>query len=245
MRSIMLLNAKGGCGKSTIATNLASHFAVEGKKVTLVDFDPQQSSLEWLAARSPDRPEIIGVDGTTETVRTTKNVDVVVYDVPAVTHGKELASFVRRVETVIMPVLPSPMDIRAASHFVKELRELSKVERNEVKVALVANRVRENTVVYHKLSVFLKSLKIPFIATLRVCGTISPDLYPRRRPWLGDFRVSALGGANRLGAMETVIKMGQQQAQHAVIHTALPGRPTMLPLPCLLLSEGNQLREWT
>lgn len=167
MRSIMLLNAKGGCGKSTLATNLASHFAVEGNKVTLVDFDPQQSSLEWLAARSPDRPEIIGVDGTTETVRPAKNCDVMVYDVPAVTHGKELANFVRRVETIIMPVLPSPMDIRAASHFVQELRALSKVERNEVKVALVANRVRENTVVYHKLSVFLKSLKIPFIATLR------------------------------------------------------------------------------
>lgn len=167
MRSIMLLNAKGGCGKSTLATNLASHFAVEGKKVTLVDFDPQQSSLEWLAARSPDRPEIIGIDGTTETVRPSKSCDVAVYDVPAVTHGKDLANFVRRVETVIMPVLPSPMDIRAASHFVQEMRALSKVERNEVKIALVANRVRENTVVYHKLSVFLKSLKIPFIATLR------------------------------------------------------------------------------
>ncbi len=167
MRSIMLLNAKGGCGKSTLATNLASHYAVEGKKVTLVDFDPQQSSLEWLAARSPERPEITGVDGTTETVRPTKNCDVTIYDVPAVTHGKELANYVRRVETIIMPVLPSPMDIRAASHFVQELRALSKVERNEVKIALVANRVRENTVVYHKLSVFLKSLKIPFIATLR------------------------------------------------------------------------------
>lgn len=167
MRSIMLLNAKGGCGKSTLATNLASYFVTEGQNVTLVDFDPQQSSLEWLAARSPDRPEIIGVDGTTETVRPHKNCDVVIYDVPAVTHGKELANYVRRVETLIMPVLPSPMDIRAASHFVKELRELSKVERNEVKIALVANRVRENTVVYHKLSVFLKSLKIPFIATLR------------------------------------------------------------------------------
>jgi chromosome partitioning protein len=167
MRSIMLLNAKGGCGKSTLATNLASHFAVEGKSVTLVDFDPQQSSLEWLAARSPDRPEIIGIDGTTESVRPSKNCDVMVYDVPAVTHGKELANFVRRVETLIMPVLPSPMDIRAATHFVQEMRALSKVERNEVKIALVANRVRENTVVYHKLSVFLKSLKIPFIATLR------------------------------------------------------------------------------
>jgi chromosome partitioning protein len=167
MRSIMLLNAKGGCGKSTLATNLSSHFAIDGKKVMLVDFDPQQSSLEWLAARSPDRPEIHGVDGTTETVRPSKSYDVVIYDVPAVTHGKDLASYVRRVETIIMPVLPSPMDIRAASHFVKELRALSKVERNEVKIALVANRVRENTVVYHKLSVFLKSLKIPFIATLR------------------------------------------------------------------------------
>lgn len=167
MRSIMLLNAKGGCGKSTLATNLASHFTVAGKKVMLVDFDPQQSSLEWLAARSAERPEIVGVDGTTETVRPGKSYDVVIYDVPAVTHGKQLADFVRRVETIIMPVLPSPMDIRAASHFVKEMRALSKVERNEVKIALVANRVRENTVVYHKLSVFLKSLKIPFIATLR------------------------------------------------------------------------------
>jgi chromosome partitioning protein len=167
MRSIMVLNAKGGCGKSTLATNLASFYAVDGKKVTLVDFDPQRSSLEWLGARDPERPVITGIDATTETFKPTKNCDVAIYDVPAVTHGKDLANFVRRTETIIMPVLPSPMDIRAASHFVQELRELSKVERNEVKIALVANRVRENTVVYHKLSVFLKSLKIPFIATLR------------------------------------------------------------------------------
>ena len=167
MRTFMLLNAKGGCGKSTLATNLASYFAVNDKKVSLVDFDPQQSSLEWLQARSAERPEISGVDGNNDTLRFGKDVDIVIYDVPAVTHGKELANYVRRVDTVIMPVLPSPMDIRAASKFVQELRELSKVERNEVKIALVANRVRENTVVYHKLAVFLKSLKIPFVATLR------------------------------------------------------------------------------
>ncbi|MDH5327506.1 MAG: AAA family ATPase [Gammaproteobacteria bacterium] len=167
MRTIMVLNAKGGCGKSTIATNLASYFAVSGKSTVLVDFDPQQSSLEWLNARDPKRPEIQGIDGTAEQVRVSKKSDVVIFDVPAVTHGKELASFVKRVETIVMPVLPSPLDIRAAAKFVQELRALSKVERNEVKIALVANRVRENTVVYHKLSVFLKSLKIPFIASLR------------------------------------------------------------------------------
>ena len=48
MRHIMVLNAKGGCGKSTIATNLASYYATLSKRVALVDYDPQQSSLDWL-----------------------------------------------------------------------------------------------------------------------------------------------------------------------------------------------------
>ena len=61
MRHILVLNAKGGCGKSTIATNIASYYAVEGKSVALADFDPQRSSLDWLARRPADAPEIAGV----------------------------------------------------------------------------------------------------------------------------------------------------------------------------------------
>ena len=167
MRTIMIMNAKGGCGKSTLATNIAGYYAVSGKSVVLADFDVQQSSMEWLDARSEDRPLIKGIDATAHPVKHDKNTDVVVLDVPAVTHGKELADYIRRADTLIIPVLPSPLDIRAASRFVKELFAVSKVARKEVKLALIANRVRENTVVYHKLEVFLKSLKIPFIATLR------------------------------------------------------------------------------
>jgi chromosome partitioning protein len=167
MRTIMFMNAKGGCGKSTLATNLAGHFAVKGKNVALVDFDPQQSSMEWLQSRDPNREEIMGIDGTADSLRVPKSTDVVIYDVPAVTHGKDLTSFIRKVETLIIPVLPSPLDIRAASHFVQELLDVGRVGRKEVKLALVANRVRENTIVYHKLTVFLKSLKVPFVATLR------------------------------------------------------------------------------
>lgn len=168
MRKIMVLNSKGGCGKSTIATNLASYFAYyEEKNVTLVDFDPQASSLDWLKARSPDAAAIHGINALTESVRYPKDTDVVIMDVPGRVEGKELASLVKRVETIIIPVLPSPIDIRAAANFIKELLTNGRVSRNETKVAVIANRVRENTLSYHALHAFLKSLKIPFITTLR------------------------------------------------------------------------------
>jgi len=167
MRTIMCLNAKGGCGKSTLATNLASYFASEEKNVVLADFDPQQSSLEWLAARDEYYHPILGINGLEEPVRVSRNTDAIIFDVPSVTHGKELNSFIRKVSTIILPVLPSPMDIRAATKFVAELNDVTKVQKKEVKIAVVANRVKENTVVYHKLDAFLSGLKIPFIATLR------------------------------------------------------------------------------
>ncbi len=168
MRKIMVLNSKGGCGKSTIATNLASYYAsYEQKKVTLVDFDPQGSSLDWIKARPRTLPEIKVINATKETVRFSKDTEIVIMDVPARVEGRELAGLVKRVETIIIPVLPSPIDIRAAAKFIKELLTSARVSRKETKVAVVANRVRENTLSYHALYAFLKSLKIPFITTLR------------------------------------------------------------------------------
>ena len=167
MRTIMLLNAKGGCGKSTLATNIASYYASQDKNVVLADFDPQQSSLEWLAARDEYYNPIQGIDGLREQVKVPKSTDAIIFDVPSVTHGKELTAFIRKVDTIILPVLASPMDIRAATRFVKELNQVAKVQKKEVKIAVVANRVKENTVVYHKLDHFLRGLKIPFVATLR------------------------------------------------------------------------------
>ena len=167
MRSIMLLNAKGGCGKSTIAASLASYYAAEQYTVALVDFDPQRSSLEWLAARSDKEWEIIGIDGTKKDLKIPRSLDVVIYDVPAGISGKELTAMVKRADTLIVPVLPSPIDIRAASHFIRDLLLVGKVSRKQTKIAVVANRVKENTLVFHKLEAFLNSLKIPFVATLR------------------------------------------------------------------------------
>lgn len=168
MRSIMLLNAKGGSGKSTLATNLASYYAAfRGLSVVLADFDPQGSSMDWLAARSPERPVIHGIAAWEDTLRLPRETDCLIIDVASGARGKELIDRIRRAQTVIMPVLPSPLDIRAAVNFIDELLRVGKVSREETKIAVVANRVRETTLAFQNLERFLEGLDIPFIARLR------------------------------------------------------------------------------
>ncbi|MDA1106844.1 MAG: ParA family protein [Proteobacteria bacterium] len=167
MRSILVLNAKGGCGKTTLATNLASYYAQRGLPVALADYDPQGSSLDWLKARAPGYPPIQGIAAWKEDAQLPRDVERLIIDAPAAVHGKELTPLVRRAQTVLIPVLPSPIDIRAAAHFIKELLSVGKVARDETKLAVVANRVREYTLAFHALEKFLHSLDIPCIATLR------------------------------------------------------------------------------
>ncbi|MDX1563384.1 MAG: ParA family protein, partial [Gammaproteobacteria bacterium] len=141
MRSILVTNAKGGCGKSTIATNLAAYFASEGFITTLADYDPQQSALSWLEERPDDYYEITGVAGFDDGLRhVPRNTEFLVIDAPARSHGKELTELVRRAESVIVPVLPSPIDIKAAEKFVDELMKVHKVADRKARVAVVANR---------------------------------------------------------------------------------------------------------
>ncbi|VAW53372.1 ParA-like protein [hydrothermal vent metagenome] len=168
MRTILVLNAKGGCGKSTIATNLASYFAYEmEKKVVLADYDPQESSLAWLEARDEKWPYIQGVAAHKVPLNIDKDTDYLIMDAPARVHGKELTQLMRKVETVIFPVLPSPIDMRAATKYMAEVQKNGRVLRKEVKIGVIANRVRENTLIFSDLYDFIKAMKIPYIATLR------------------------------------------------------------------------------
>jgi len=145
--------------------------------------------MEWLEARPRDRPPIRGIAAWRDTARVPRSTDYVIMDVPAGAHGPDLTALVRRAQTLIIPVLPSPTDIRAAAHFIHEMLLVGKIVRDETRVAVVANRVRENssiqntmesvlnslsisystlnTQIYHNLERFLSRLRIPFIATLR------------------------------------------------------------------------------
>ena len=168
MRHIMVMNAKGGCGKSTLATNIASYFANEGANVALADYDAQRSSLDWLARRPENRPEIVGIEGFSGGLRRVpRNADFVIIDAPARSHGKELLDLVNHAETIVVPVLPSTIDMQATATFLEELKAVPKVARKRAKIATVANRVRDNTLIFDDLDEYLTDVKVPYIAALR------------------------------------------------------------------------------
>lgn len=168
MRHVMVMNAKGGCGKSTLATNVAGYFAKEGYKVALADYDPQRTALDWLAVRAEELPAIAGVAAYDDGLRSVpRDTEVLVIDAPARTHGSEMNELVRRAETILVPVLASPIDMKACAHFMGELLELGKVQREQARLAVVANRVRENTLVFEELDKYLNKLKVPYLSSLR------------------------------------------------------------------------------
>jgi len=176
MRRILVLNSKGGCGKTTIATTLASRYACGGFNTVLIDYDPQASSMRWLSQRSQNRPSITGIDAcknlsmnvtSTWALRVPPATERIIIDAPAGVMGHKVLDFLREIDTVIVPVLPSHIDIHAATRFIEDLLIIGKVRQRGIHVAVVANRVKKNTTVYNAMQRFLSTLKLPFITTLR------------------------------------------------------------------------------
>ncbi len=167
MRTIAVLNAKGGCGKTTLATNLAAALAWEGYDVALGDLDPQQSSADWGAQRPEEYPAITHINSADGPIRASKGTDFLILDSPAGIHGPELSQLTRRAQTVLVPVLPSFIDMRAAHRFLSHLFSLKPVATGDAKVGLVANRVKPHTIIYRELRGFLDDYKAPIVGHLR------------------------------------------------------------------------------
>lgn len=161
MRTILVLNPKGGSGKSTLATNIASYFSIQGKKVTLADCDPQGSSQDWLSARPESHSPINSAVLTKDRLKIPEHTEILVMDTPAGVSDSRLSRFLSQAQTMVMPVIASPIDIRAAERFMDELFSLKGAINNKIKIATVANRVREDTLIAAKLEYYLDKLKLP------------------------------------------------------------------------------------
>jgi chromosome partitioning protein len=180
MNTTLVINAKGGVGKSTITTNLASYFAARDIPTTIADFDPQGSSLNWLAQRSSDARKINGADlssrigagfanGRRVIPRETRQL---IIDAPAGPSRLLLQDLLARAQSILIPVAPSSIDVHATANFIKELLLVGHVRFRNIRVAVVANRVRNSKPVYAPLEKFVSSLGIAFL------GRVSDsDLY--------------------------------------------------------------------
>ncbi len=167
MRRIITINPKGGCGKSTLATNLAAYYALDGAKVTLADLDPQGSSLDWLKKRHEDQPAVKGVAAFRDGLwNVDQESDVLILDTPARLR-MQLDKLAAKADCMIVPVLPSPIDMQAVDVLLKQLRELDVVKSGQVSVGLVANRVKRNTVIFEKLEKFLAAQDLSYVTVLR------------------------------------------------------------------------------
>jgi len=175
LNKVVVLNPKGGCGKSTIATNIATYYAAGASTPAIMDFDPQGSSTAWLDRRPGNLPPIHGIAAFKKSMHATRSwqlrvpsdtIDLIV-DSPAGMHHDDLREITRDATSILVPVLPSSLDIHAASRCIADLLLVAKIDRRDRKLAVIANRTRKNTKSFSQLMRFLDSLGIPIIAVLR------------------------------------------------------------------------------
>ncbi len=166
MRAVLVANPKGGAGKTTLATNLAGHFANQGKKVTLCDLDRQQSALRWMAFRDPEMAAVTGYFGGNQVVlNMPREADWVVLDAPAGLQGYKLSDYLREADRVVVPLVPSIFDMAATEDFLNSIRNEMRSRRG--RVGIVAMRVDPRTKAATMLEEFLKHFDIPIVAYLR------------------------------------------------------------------------------
>jgi len=172
LNKIVILNPKGGCGKTTLATNLASYFALRGPTPTLIDCDPKGYTERWLERRPPGSRKIQGIASDEFEMngyrhwpfRTPKEAGAVIIDSPAALSRRDISELTRDADCILVPILPSTFDIQVSTNFIAELLLLTDFD---LPVAVVANRTRQHTKSLKMLMRILANLETPTIAVLR------------------------------------------------------------------------------
>jgi chromosome partitioning protein len=173
VNTTLVINSKGGSGKTTITTTLASYFAVNGVPTAVLDYDQQGSTLNWLRVRDPLAPKIHGANAAPQKVglrsfgrHVPEGTRQLIIDAPAGASGLLLQDMLSRANCIVIPVQPSAIDIHATANFVRDLLLRGNIRARNIRVAVVANRVRKTTPVYQPLERFLTSLGLTIVTRI-------------------------------------------------------------------------------
>lgn len=169
MRTILVASSKGGAGKTTVTTNLAAHFAVAGKATAILDADRQKSSTHWCEKRAALDTAVLPIDGSRRgwEKHVPDGVEYLVIDGAAGAMGDDLEPFLDRADAVLVPVLPSAIDLEATVPFLNSLVAHPRVKKGKLPVGLVANRLKPWTGNSQQALAQLKAWPYPLVAELR------------------------------------------------------------------------------
>jgi chromosome partitioning protein len=208
INTTLVINPKGGSGKTTVAINLASYFAADNIPVTLMDYDPQGSSLNWLRSRAPHAPRIHAANGAPGRYGQLRSFDMfvpphtqqLVIDAPAGSSGVLVQEMLERAHSIVVPVVPSVIDIHATSNFIREIMGVGRVRSGDLRVAVVANKVRLSMPAYQPFLRFLDSLDLKLLARLLDSeGRRKRRVHLRPRPQPHGGRAKAVHADHRVG----------------------------------------------
>ena len=169
MRMVLVASSKGGAGKSTIATHLAAHSALEGKRTVLIDADRQKSASHWCERRAHFAGAVLPIDGSRRgwDRQLPGDAQRAIVDAPAGAMGDELEAFLERADAVIVPVLPSMIDLEATVPFLNSLAAHPRIKKGKLPVATVGNRLKPWTSASQQAMAQLQSWPYPLAAQLR------------------------------------------------------------------------------
>jgi chromosome partitioning protein len=169
MRTILVASSKGGAGKSTLSTNLAAHFAVDGKRTVLVDADKQHSAIRWCEKRAHLETAVLPIDGALKNWQklVPENAQIVIIDAPAGAMGDDLDAYIEMADAVLVPVLPSMIDIEATVPFLNSMAKNARVKKKKLPVGLVGNRLKPWTNASQQAIEQLKSWPYSVVGELR------------------------------------------------------------------------------